>query len=120
MMTEKIEQGRAWKNHQKLLMIFFYFTNSYDLLLISSFELNSLLQIIILLLQVRLSNQMSNFGLAFNSTVWASLASCSEEFCKYDDYNWDWSFQKMLQSCVANSMTAVNLQTSRIVHLGEW
>jgi alpha-1,6-mannosyl-glycoprotein beta-1,2-N-acetylglucosaminyltransferase len=31
-----------------------------------------------------------NMGMALNRNTWAQIRNCSQLFCAYDDYNWDW------------------------------
>ncbi|KJH42611.1 N-acetylglucosaminyltransferase II [Dictyocaulus viviparus] len=36
-----------------------------------------------------------NMGMAFRRESWLKVKNCSELFCKYDDYNWDWSLMQV-------------------------
>ena len=47
-----------------------------------------------------------------------SLYKCRESFCKFDDYNWDWSIQSLVGSCMPKLQTLV-LLAPRILHVGD-
>jgi N-acetylglucosaminyltransferase II (MGAT2) len=61
-----------------------------------------------------------NMGMAFNRSVWQEIRQCAEWFCNYDDYNWDWSLQKVSQSCMSHKLHAVVMRGPRVFHVGEW
>lgn len=42
-----------------------------------------------------------NMGMAFNRNFWNKMQGCSDTFCGYDDYNWDWSVQATISDCPA-------------------
>jgi len=61
-----------------------------------------------------------NMGMAFTRKVWNKIHGCSRMFCTYDDYNWDWSLQKISLSCVKpNNFKVLVLKGPRIFHVGE-
>ncbi|KAK0396414.1 hypothetical protein QR680_001708 [Steinernema hermaphroditum] len=37
-----------------------------------------------------------NMGMAINLDTWETIRNCSQMFCSYDDYNWDWSLLQRL------------------------
>lgn len=61
-----------------------------------------------------------NMGMAFNRTTWNEIRDCAEYFCKYDDYNWDWSLQHVSQNCLQHKLHAMVIRGPRIFHIGEW
>ncbi|XP_071054481.1 alpha-1,6-mannosyl-glycoprotein 2-beta-N-acetylglucosaminyltransferase isoform X2 [Onthophagus taurus] len=60
-----------------------------------------------------------NMGMAFNRTTWNLIRNCSEFFCKYDDYNWDWSLQHVSQYCLKQRLHAMVIRGPRVFHIGE-
>jgi alpha-1,6-mannosyl-glycoprotein beta-1,2-N-acetylglucosaminyltransferase len=42
-----------------------------------------------------------NMGMALNRDAYQKLVRCTDDFCTYDDYNWDWSLQHLTVSCLA-------------------
>ncbi|KAK7572144.1 hypothetical protein V9T40_014616 [Parthenolecanium corni] len=60
-----------------------------------------------------------NMGIAFNRSVWEELKSCSNTFCTYDDYNWDWSLMVVSTKCLSQELTAMVLRAPRVFHIGE-
>ena len=63
----------------------------------------------------------NNMGLALNRKFFDKLEKCKEEFCKYDDYNWDWSLNSMVGTastkCLGNFRTT-QFSSPRVLHLG--
>ena len=41
-----------------------------------------------------------NMGMALDRRAWLRLHGCAERFCRYDDYNWDWSLLAVAQTCL--------------------
>ncbi|KAK9723180.1 N-acetylglucosaminyltransferase II (MGAT2) [Popillia japonica] len=60
-----------------------------------------------------------NMGMAFNRTTWTKMKDCAEYFCKYDDYNWDWSLQHVSQYCLKEKLHAMVVRGPRVFHIGE-
>ncbi|XP_033211864.1 alpha-1,6-mannosyl-glycoprotein 2-beta-N-acetylglucosaminyltransferase isoform X2 [Belonocnema kinseyi] len=72
-----------------------------------------------------------NMGMAFNRVTWTKLKKCASLFCSYDDYNWDWSLQRVAQSCIPPSkgagavprvdsgLIAMMMRAPRVFHIGE-
>ena len=62
-----------------------------------------------------------NMGMAFNRHFWDKMQSCSDTFCGYDDYNWDWSTEATFSDCPAfkgSPMGALVLGGARVYHFG--
>ncbi|XP_044740809.1 alpha-1,6-mannosyl-glycoprotein 2-beta-N-acetylglucosaminyltransferase [Chrysoperla carnea] len=60
-----------------------------------------------------------NMGMAFNRSTWSEIGKCARYFCKYDDYNWDWSLQHISQSCLVSKLHAMVVRGPRVFHIGE-
>ncbi|KRT84641.1 hypothetical protein AMK59_1483, partial [Oryctes borbonicus] len=60
-----------------------------------------------------------NMGMAFNRSTWIKIKECAEYFCKYDDYNWDWSLQHVSQYCLREKLHAMVVRGPRVFHIGE-
>lgn len=43
-----------------------------------------------------------------------------QEFCRYDDYNWDWSLNFIGTSCTESKLKVMVMKSPRIYHIGEW
>src|SRR5262245_17861118 len=41
-----------------------------------------------------------NMGMVFNAAQWERFRNCSQMFCTYDDYNWDWSLMQLSMKCL--------------------
>ncbi|XP_037972039.2 alpha-1,6-mannosyl-glycoprotein 2-beta-N-acetylglucosaminyltransferase isoform X6 [Plutella xylostella] len=65
-------------------------------------------------------SSMHNMGMAFNQTVWASIMAHQDQFCAYDDYNWDYSLLHLSQNRGAVGKFKVMLcKGPRVFHIGE-
>ncbi|XP_074643564.1 alpha-1,6-mannosyl-glycoprotein 2-beta-N-acetylglucosaminyltransferase-like [Tubulanus polymorphus] len=60
-----------------------------------------------------------NMGMALNSTTWNKIKRCSNEFCKFDDYNWDWTLQYIGMKCIPGRLKVMALKSPRVFHIGE-
>ncbi|RZC37869.1 alpha-1,6-mannosyl-glycoprotein 2-beta-N-acetylglucosaminyltransferase, partial [Asbolus verrucosus] len=60
-----------------------------------------------------------NMGMAFNRSTWMDIVGCADYFCKYDDYNWDWSLQHISQNCLKHKLHAMVVRGPRVFHIGE-
>ncbi|CAH0561827.1 unnamed protein product [Brassicogethes aeneus] len=60
-----------------------------------------------------------NMGMAINRTTWEQIVQCASFFCKYDDYNWDWSLQHISQNCLKQKLHAMVVRGPRVFHIGE-
>lgn len=77
----------------------------------------------VMMMQVEVTPWVSskhNMGMAFSKATWLEMASCAEFFCKYDDYNWDWSLQHISQKCMTHKLHAMVVRGPRVFHIGEW
>nr|XP_018902859.1 PREDICTED: alpha-1,6-mannosyl-glycoprotein 2-beta-N-acetylglucosaminyltransferase-like isoform X1 [Bemisia tabaci] len=69
--------------------------------------------------EVEQTSHLSNMGMAFNSSVWRKIYNCSKSFCEFDDYNWDFSLQHVLNNCLRRSLVSLVLISPRAFHIGE-
>ncbi|XP_012945137.1 alpha-1,6-mannosyl-glycoprotein 2-beta-N-acetylglucosaminyltransferase [Aplysia californica] len=60
-----------------------------------------------------------NMGMTFNRSVWQDIKTCANEFCSFDDYNWDWTLQHLSMKCIPNKVRLLVMKASRIFHVGE-
>lgn len=60
-----------------------------------------------------------NIGMAISKEVYYKLMGCSNEFCTYDDYNWDWTLQYLSGTCIPNPLKVLVVQGSRVLHTGD-
>ncbi|VDM61899.1 unnamed protein product [Angiostrongylus costaricensis] len=60
-----------------------------------------------------------NMGMAFRRESWLKVKNCSELFCKYDDYNWDWSLMQVVAKCLPKPFRVVFTKSPRVIHIGD-
>jgi len=60
-----------------------------------------------------------NMGMAFTRKEWNKMVACTDLFCKYDDYNWDWSLQHVSLNCMKEKMQVMLSKGPRVFHIGE-
>lgn len=60
-----------------------------------------------------------NMGMVFDRVVWNKLKSCAQNFCDYDDYNWDWSLQHISLKCLKEPLQTLAVAAPRVFHVGE-
>jgi alpha-1,6-mannosyl-glycoprotein beta-1,2-N-acetylglucosaminyltransferase len=60
-----------------------------------------------------------NMGMALNRSVWNKIKGCKEAFCRFDDYNWDWSLQFISLTCIKGRLKVMLSKSPRIFHIGE-
>ncbi|XP_076026973.1 alpha-1,6-mannosyl-glycoprotein 2-beta-N-acetylglucosaminyltransferase [Genypterus blacodes] len=60
-----------------------------------------------------------NIGMAISRAVYYKLMGCSDKFCSYDDYNWDWSLQHLSGTCIPNPLKVLVARGSRVLHTGD-
>jgi len=60
-----------------------------------------------------------NMGMTLNREQWKKIASCSPQFCQYDDYNWDWSLQHVSLNCLKDKLQVMLIKGPRVFHIGE-
>uniref|UniRef100_A0A0K0FVG4 Alpha-1,6-mannosyl-glycoprotein 2-beta-N-acetylglucosaminyltransferase n=1 Tax=Strongyloides venezuelensis TaxID=75913 RepID=A0A0K0FVG4_STRVS len=64
-------------------------------------------------------SSMHNMGMVIDNNLWNNMAKCSELFCSYDDYNWDWTLLHVSLKCMKNRMKALLVTSPRILHIGD-
>lgn len=65
-------------------------------------------------------SSMHNMGMVFNKTVWESIMDLEDQFCAYDDYNWDYSLLHLSQNRPGREKFKVILcKGPRVFHIGE-
>ncbi|XP_075989674.1 alpha-1,6-mannosyl-glycoprotein 2-beta-N-acetylglucosaminyltransferase-like isoform X3 [Anticarsia gemmatalis] len=65
-------------------------------------------------------SSMHNMGFAFNRTVWNNIMELQEQFCEYDDYNWDYSLLHLSQNRPGKEKFKVIVcKGPRVFHIGE-
>ncbi|KAG7259677.1 hypothetical protein CRUP_021682 [Coryphaenoides rupestris] len=60
-----------------------------------------------------------NMGLAVSREVYYKLMGCNQDFCTYDDYNWDWTLQHLSGTCTSRPLKVLAAQGSRVLHTGD-
>ncbi|KAI1725537.1 n-acetylglucosaminyltransferase II (MGAT2) domain-containing protein [Ditylenchus destructor] len=63
-----------------------------------------------------------NMGMAINGEMWKALRNCSQMFCTYDDYNWDWSLLQMSVKCLSQNLRPLRVllaKSPRVLHIGD-
>uniref|UniRef100_A0A1A8EY70 Uncharacterized protein n=2 Tax=Nothobranchius korthausae TaxID=1143690 RepID=A0A1A8EY70_9TELE len=60
-----------------------------------------------------------NIGMAISREVYYKLMGCSNDFCTYDDYNWDWTVQHLSGTCISKPLKVLVAQGSRVLHTGD-
>ncbi|KAK0145999.1 Alpha-1,6-mannosyl-glycoprotein 2-beta-N-acetylglucosaminyltransferase [Merluccius polli] len=60
-----------------------------------------------------------NMGLALSREVYYKLMGCNDEFCTYDDYNWDWTLQHLSGTCIAKPLKVLAARATRVLHTGD-
>ncbi|CAL8235466.1 unnamed protein product [Boreogadus saida] len=60
-----------------------------------------------------------NMGMALNREAYRKLVRCTDDFCTYDDYNWDWSLQHLTVSCLATYWKVMVAEAPRVFHAGD-
>jgi len=58
-----------------------------------------------------------NMGMSLNRRTFDKIYACRKSFCIYDDYNWDWTLQNMISTCMLEFKTLVAV-APRVFHLG--
>ncbi|KAK6750651.1 hypothetical protein RB195_002555 [Necator americanus] len=60
-----------------------------------------------------------NMGMAFRRETWMKVKNCAELFCKYDDYNWDWSLMQVVVKCLPERFRVIFTKSPRVIHIGD-
>lgn len=59
-----------------------------------------------------------NMGMAFTRDKYQKLIECTDTFCSYDDYNWDWTLQHLTVTCLPKFWKVMVPEVPRIYHIG--
>ncbi|XP_005989562.1 alpha-1,6-mannosyl-glycoprotein 2-beta-N-acetylglucosaminyltransferase [Latimeria chalumnae] len=60
-----------------------------------------------------------NMGMAMNRETYQRLIQCTDTFCTYDDYNWDWTLQYLTVACLPEFWKVMVSEVPRIYHAGD-
>uniref|UniRef100_A0A914C8Q3 Alpha-1,6-mannosyl-glycoprotein 2-beta-N-acetylglucosaminyltransferase n=2 Tax=Acrobeloides nanus TaxID=290746 RepID=A0A914C8Q3_9BILA len=60
-----------------------------------------------------------NMGMAINRETWDLIRNCSNFFCTYDDYNWDWTLLQVSLKCMPSKMRVIFAKAPRVMHIGD-
>ncbi|CAD5216921.1 unnamed protein product [Bursaphelenchus okinawaensis] len=60
-----------------------------------------------------------NMGMAINLRTWTKVRECSQFFCTYDDYNWDWSMLQVSLKCLKEPFYTIVAKSPRVIHVGD-
>lgn len=72
--------------------------------------------------KVEVANWISsrhNMGMAFTAGLWQEIKRCAQEFCNFDDYNWDWTLQHLSHRCITNQIKVLKMKATRVFHMGD-
>ncbi|XP_023325761.1 alpha-1,6-mannosyl-glycoprotein 2-beta-N-acetylglucosaminyltransferase isoform X2 [Eurytemora carolleeae] len=72
--------------------------------------------------QAELTQWMSskhNMGMALTRKTWNKILQCTNHFCRYDDYNWDWSLLHVSLNCLRDKLQTLMVRGPRVFHIGE-
>ena len=61
----------------------------------------------------------NNMGMFFNKSTWNKIRNCSNFFCEYDEYNYDFSLQNINRKCLKEKLVVASIRGPRVYHLGE-
>ncbi|KAJ0169589.1 hypothetical protein K1T71_014774 [Dendrolimus kikuchii] len=65
-------------------------------------------------------SSIHNMGFAFNRTLWSNIMELQDQFCAYDDYNWDYSLLHLSQNRPGREkFKVVMCKGPRVFHIGE-
>lgn len=60
-----------------------------------------------------------NMGMSLTRATWNQMKNCTEAFCRFDDYNWDWSLHYIGMTCIPTKLRVMVMKSPRIFHIGE-
>ncbi|XP_078090279.1 alpha-1,6-mannosyl-glycoprotein 2-beta-N-acetylglucosaminyltransferase [Mustelus asterias] len=60
-----------------------------------------------------------NMGMAMTRDTYQKMIACTDTFCEYDDYNWDWTLQYLTVSCLPRYWKVMVCEAPRIFHAGD-
>lgn len=66
------------------------------------------------------SSSKHNMGMVLYRDLWVTIRNnCSNMFCHFDDYNWDWSLYRISMVCLPAPIQAMVVKSTRVFHTGE-
>lgn len=68
---------------------------------------------------VQWTSNNHNMGMSMDRSTWQSIRKCAAEFCRYDDYNWDWSLQFIGRTCFETDLRVMTVRATRVFHVGK-
>jgi len=60
-----------------------------------------------------------NMGFALTLKTWEKIRNCSQLFCTFDDYNWDWTLLQISVRCMNPRMKVIVAKAPRVFHIGD-
>lgn len=60
-----------------------------------------------------------NMGMVMDRKTYRALIHCSDSFCTYDDYNWDWTLQHLTVTCLPKFWKVMVSEVPRVYHAGD-
>ncbi|XP_007886554.2 alpha-1,6-mannosyl-glycoprotein 2-beta-N-acetylglucosaminyltransferase [Callorhinchus milii] len=60
-----------------------------------------------------------NMGMVMSRDTYQKMLECTNTFCEYDDYNWDWTLQQLTVSCLPRHWKVMVCEAPRIFHAGD-
>ncbi|XP_026855714.2 alpha-1,6-mannosyl-glycoprotein 2-beta-N-acetylglucosaminyltransferase [Electrophorus electricus] len=60
----------------------------------------------------------NNIGMGISRELYYKLMGCNNEFCNYDDYNWDWTLQNLSGTCIKKPLKVLVACGTRVLHTG--
>ena len=58
-----------------------------------------------------------NMAFTMDKVLWSKIKLCQNEFCTYDDYNWDWSLQFVSSRCFQKKLQTLVPIFARYVYI---
>ncbi|XP_064484262.1 alpha-1,6-mannosyl-glycoprotein 2-beta-N-acetylglucosaminyltransferase-like [Ornithodoros turicata] len=69
---------------------------------------------------LRWASSKHNMGMVMYRDLWTHIKrNCSTVFCRFDDYNWDWSLYRVSMACLSAPIQVMVIKSPRIFHIGE-
>ncbi|XP_074285084.1 alpha-1,6-mannosyl-glycoprotein 2-beta-N-acetylglucosaminyltransferase [Silene latifolia] len=66
-----------------------------------------------------IAERMGNVGYSFNRTVWKKILNKAEEFCSFDDYNWDITMWSQVYPSFGSPVYTLRGPRSSAIHFGK-
>jgi len=60
----------------------------------------------------------NNMGMVLQPSFYQQFLQCTDQFCNFDDYNWDWSLQAVAPNCMAQPLQTISFSATRVYHIG--